>query len=137
MGTSELPSSKKVVKRSGKVSAKPGKVTARVTYATMKITPDDDRAYDSAVEKVRSKLGARFAMYINGEHWASTGEETPHASPVDTRLIVSHFPKGTRDDVKSAIDAARDAYPEMERHPLQRACEDPPESRRPDRRTTF
>jgi len=114
-----LPSSKKVVKRLKKASAKTGKVVPRITYATLKFTPEDDRAYDRAVERVRGKLGTRFAMYVNGEHWASTGEETPHASPVDTRLIVSYFPKGTRDDVKSAIDAARDAYPKWSATPYK------------------
>jgi 1-pyrroline-5-carboxylate dehydrogenase len=113
-----LPSSKKVVKRSRKVSAKSVK-GPRITYATLKITPDDDRAYDGAVASVRGKLGDRFAMYINGEKWVSTGEEVPHASPVDTRLIVSYFPKGTRDDVKSAIDAARDAYPNWSATPYK------------------
>ena len=49
-------------------------------------------------------------MYVNGEEWASTGEAMSHASPVDTRLTVSHFPKGTRDDAKSAIDAAQGAF---------------------------
>ena len=50
-------------------------------------------------------------MYINGKHWASTGEEMEHRSPIDTRIVVSSFPKGARDDVKSAISAARDALP--------------------------
>jgi 1-pyrroline-5-carboxylate dehydrogenase len=83
----------------------------RITYATLKVTPEDDEAYDKAVEFVRSKLGSRFTMYINGEHWVSTGEEMEHRSPSDTRIVVSYFPKGTRDDVKSAISAARDAFP--------------------------
>lgn len=82
----------------------------RITYATLTITPKDDHAYDKAVEQVRNRLGSRFSMFINGEKWASTGEDSPHASPVDTRTIVSFFPKGTRDDARSAIDAARDAY---------------------------
>ena len=33
-----------------------------------------------------------------------------HPSPIDTRIIVSYFPKGTRDDAKSAISVARDAF---------------------------
>ena len=104
-----MSSSKRAPKRSSKVSGKGGKV-ARITYATMKITAEDDRAYDSAVEKVRGQLGTRFAMYVNGEKWVGTGEEAPHASPVNTRLVVSYFPKGKREDAKAAIDAARGAY---------------------------
>ncbi len=58
-------------------------------------------------------------MYVNGEKWASTGEEMSHSSPVDTNIIVSYFPKGTRDDAKSAVDAARDAFPEWSAHPYK------------------
>ncbi len=90
---------------------KPALKVPRITYATLKVTPMDDMAYDEAVKQVRIKLGSRFVMYINGEKWASTGEYVPHASPVDTRITASYFPMGSRDDVKSAIDAARDAYP--------------------------
>jgi 1-pyrroline-5-carboxylate dehydrogenase len=50
-------------------------------------------------------------MFVNGEKWTSTREEFSHVSPVDTRIVVSYFPKGTRDDVKSAIASARDAFP--------------------------
>jgi 1-pyrroline-5-carboxylate dehydrogenase len=110
--------SKRVAKRPNKKPVKGGRVP-RITYATLTITPDDDRAYDSAVETVRGKLGTRFAMYVNGERWTSTGEEVPHASPVNTTLTVSYFPKGTRDDVKSAIDAARDAYPKWATTPYK------------------
>ena len=97
-----MPTSKKT--KSRKVTKVP-----RITYATLKITPDDDRAYDQAVEQVRARLGSRFAMYVNGERWIGTGEEVSHASPVDASVVVSNFPKGTREDAKAAIDAARDA----------------------------
>ncbi len=91
----------------------------RITYATLRITPKDDEAYDKAVQQVRNRLGSRFTMYINGEEWASTGEKSPHASPVNTRIIVSYFPKGTRDDAKAAIDASRDAYPKWSSVPYK------------------
>jgi 1-pyrroline-5-carboxylate dehydrogenase len=110
-------SSKRPRKKVSRAKAAPK--VPRITYATLKITPKDDEAYDKAVHLVRSGLGGRFAMYINGEKWASTGEEIPHASPVDTRVIVSYFPKGTRDDAKSAIDAARDAYPKWSAMPYK------------------
>jgi len=101
-----LPDSKKTSVKSK--PRKPAKAP-RITYATLKITPDDDRSYDHAVEQVRAHLGSRFAMYVNGQRWLGTGEEASHASPVDTSIVVSHFPKGTREDAKAAIDAARDA----------------------------
>jgi 1-pyrroline-5-carboxylate dehydrogenase len=99
-----LSTSKKSTAKSRKVTKVP-----RITYATLKITPEDDRAYDHAVEQIRGRLGSRFAMYVNGERWIGTGEEASHLSPVDTSVVVSYFPRGTREDAKAAIDAARDA----------------------------
>jgi 1-pyrroline-5-carboxylate dehydrogenase len=83
----------------------------RITYATLKVTPEDDKAYEKAVEQVKAKLGNHYPIFIDGEERAATGEEMVHVCPVDTRIIVSYFPKGTTDDVKSAIAAARQAYP--------------------------
>ena len=98
---------------------KAGSKVPRITYATLSIAPKDDQAYDAAVVEVRARLGTRFSMYINGEKWASTGEEMTHPSPVDTRIVVSYFPKGSRDDAKSAIDAARDAFPKWSALPYK------------------
>ena len=110
MVTSKSARKRRVAARTVGAKAKSGSKVPRITYATLKITPTDDQAYEKAVAQVRNKLGSRFTMYINGEQWASTGEEMSHASPIDTRIIVSYFPKGTRDDVKSAISVAREAF---------------------------
>jgi 1-pyrroline-5-carboxylate dehydrogenase len=86
----------------------------------MTITPKDDQAYDKAVEAVQRNLGRVFSMSINGEKWVSTGESTSRASPVDTTITVSQFPKGTRDDAKSAITAARNAFPKWSALPYRK-----------------
>lgn len=114
-----MVSSKRARSKVSKPKSKAAPKVQRITYATIKITPRDDAIYNNAVQLVRSRPGGRFAMYINGEKWASTGEEIPHSSPVDTRVIVSYFPKGTREDAKSAIDAARDAYPKWSAMPYK------------------
>lgn len=113
-----MPSSRKVKKNPTKASSKADKVV-RITYATMRITPEDDRAYDHAVEQVRAQLGGHFAMYVNGEKWVGTGEEVPHPSPINTGITVSHFPKGTRDDAKAAVDAAQEAYTKWSETPYK------------------
>ncbi len=97
-------------KKSTKGGASRKSKTPKITYATLTITPKDDEAYEHAVKEVRARLGSHYSMYINGEKWNSTGEEYTHASPLNTDLVVSYFPKGSRDDVKAAIDAARDAF---------------------------
>ncbi len=92
-----------------KTSAK--KQLSRITYATLTVTPQDDEAYEKAVANVRSGLGNHMPMFINGAERKSNAGEFDHPSPVDTRLAVSYFPKGTREDAKDAIRAARKAYP--------------------------
>ncbi len=82
----------------------------RITYATLAITPDDDKKYDDAVERVRQELGKHFPNFVNGESRPSSGGENAHASPVDTRKVVSYFPKGTREDAQHAIRVAHEAF---------------------------
>jgi len=82
----------------------------RITYATLAVTPEDDKAYDAAVAKVRAELGKHFTNFVNGAARASRAGEFAHVSPVDTRSIVSYFPKGAREDTRDAIQAARAAF---------------------------
>lgn len=82
----------------------------RITYATLAITPDDDKAYDAAVVQVKSELGKHFSNFVNGAARGSSAGEIAHPSPVDQRSIVSHFPKATREDTRAAIQAAHDAF---------------------------
>ncbi len=103
----KTPTTRKV-KRAVKQAAKPK--VPRITYATLTITPKDDEAYEAAVARVRGQLGTHFKNYINGEA-CSAPEENAHPSPVDTRMIVSYFPKATREDARNAIRAAKAAFP--------------------------
>ena len=75
-----------------------------VTYAALAVTPGDDEAYDAAVAKRRGELGKHFANYVNGAARGSSAGEFAHASPVDTRVIVSYFPRGTREDARDGRD---------------------------------
>lgn len=99
---------KKTIKRVAKksVAHKP----PRITYATLAVTPDDDKAYDAAVEKIRGELGKHFSNFVDGKARTSTAGEFAHHSPVDTRCVVSYFPKGTREDTRDAIQAAHRAF---------------------------
>ncbi len=98
---------KKPVKRVAKKSAPK---IPRITYATLAVTPDDDKVYDAAVVKVRNELGKHFTNFVNGQARTSTAGEFAHHSPVNTNWVVSYFPKGTREDTRDAIQAARQAF---------------------------
>jgi 1-pyrroline-5-carboxylate dehydrogenase len=107
-----MPKKKVADKASPKFKATPAKPAPvpRITYATLAVTPDDDKQYETAVAKVRKQLGKHFSNYVNNAARVSSAGEFAHPSPVDTKMIVSHFPKGTREDTRYAIQAARVAF---------------------------
>jgi 1-pyrroline-5-carboxylate dehydrogenase len=83
----------------------------KITYATLSAdNPELQTAFDNAVEWARGELGKTYPMLIGPELRA--GQETfEHRSPIDTNLVVSRFPVGTRGDVRDAVAAARQAFP--------------------------
>jgi 1-pyrroline-5-carboxylate dehydrogenase len=83
----------------------------KVTYATLSAgqTPEFNRAYDEAVEKVRKDLGKTHPNLIGGKE-VPAREAFPDTSPADTRVVLGRFASGTREDAKAAIAAARKAY---------------------------
>ncbi len=84
----------------------------RITYATLAVTEKDHAAYEAAVARQREQLNMHYTNFVNGKPLpAHDGNEQKHVSPTDTRLIVSYFPRGSREDTQAAIRAARAAAP--------------------------
>jgi len=83
----------------------------KITYATLSAdNPELQESFDRAVTWARGELGKSYPMLVGGEE--RTGNEFfEHRSPIDTDLVVSRFPIGTRLDVQDAIAAARVAFP--------------------------
>jgi len=83
----------------------------KLTYATMFDPPAAmHTSFDAALERVQSQLGATHAMWINGARHAS--ERTFDVfSPIDTRVLIGRFPRGTREDVDAAIQAGHRSFP--------------------------
>src|SRR5512139_181347 len=83
----------------------------KITYATMSADQMEDlhRELDAAIAGVRSLFGKTHPMFIDGREVLGAGlfDET---SPIDTRILLGRFQKGTREHVKSAVDAARAAF---------------------------
>jgi 1-pyrroline-5-carboxylate dehydrogenase len=86
--------------------------TAKVTYATMAADHMEalQRELDAAVVSVRSGFGETHPMFIDGNEVVGSGvfDDT---SPIDTRILIGRFQKGTRDRVKDAVAAAQAAFP--------------------------
>ncbi len=83
----------------------------KVTYATLAAgqTPEFNRAYDEAAEKVRKSLGKTHPLLIGGRE-VSAPETFADTCPADTRVTLGRFTSGTREDARAAIRAAREAY---------------------------
>lgn len=111
-----MPAKKKLVKHSvskrvtQRVAQKSVSKLPRITYATLAVSPEDDRRYDAAVEKVRTELGRHYTNFVNGQARTSTAGEFAHHSPVNNHWVVSYFPNGTREDTRAALQAARQAF---------------------------
>ncbi|MGH2446011.1 MAG: aldehyde dehydrogenase family protein [Candidatus Limnocylindria bacterium] len=83
----------------------------KITYATLSADNEElQAAFDAALERARAELGRTYPMIIGSERRLSD-DTFEDRSPIDTDLVVARFPKGTRQDARDAIDAARASYP--------------------------
>jgi 1-pyrroline-5-carboxylate dehydrogenase len=83
----------------------------KITYATLSADNEElQSAFDRALAEARLELGRTHPMLIGAEE-RSHPETFDDRSPIDSELVVSRFPVGTREDVRDAIAAAREAYP--------------------------
>jgi 1-pyrroline-5-carboxylate dehydrogenase len=92
----------------------------RVTYATLAAgqTADFKKQFDDALERVRGWFGRDHAHVIDGQSVA--GEAfLEDRSPIDTRVVIGRFPRGTSADVERAVTAARGAFPAWSRRPYE------------------
>jgi 1-pyrroline-5-carboxylate dehydrogenase len=83
------------------------------TFGRLKATGREEefhRLYEDAVRLVRSKLGATYPMVIGGIETTSSEGTFVDYSPSDTKLVVGHFQKGTREDARRAIEASLKAF---------------------------
>jgi 1-pyrroline-5-carboxylate dehydrogenase len=89
----------------------PTPAAPKVTYATLAAgqTPEFHKAYDDALDSIRRQLGRTYPMFYGGRE--VQGKETfADTSPSDTRVVLGQFARGTRDDAKAAIAAARRGF---------------------------
>jgi 1-pyrroline-5-carboxylate dehydrogenase len=89
-----------------------GKPPAKITYATMNADrmEDLDRELDRAIEKVRSTFPRSYPLMIGGRE-VRAADEFDDRSPIDTRILLGTFQQAGREHVRSAIAAARAAFP--------------------------
>ena len=87
----------------------------KITYVTLFADESIHPKYDSAVKSLSKNLGKHYRMQIDGEEVGSKEGEFSVRSPIDTAIVVGHFPLGARKHAKAAIAAANRAFPSWSR----------------------
>ena len=84
----------------------------KITYATMSADRMEDlhRELDRAIEQVKSTFGRSYPLMIGGRE-VKASAEFDDRSPIDTRILIGRFQQGGREHVRSAVAAARAAFP--------------------------
>ncbi|MGI8928059.1 MAG: aldehyde dehydrogenase family protein [Candidatus Limnocylindrales bacterium] len=89
----------------------------KVTYATLRADNEElHEQFEVGAEKARSHLGQHHPNYINGQPRHGDGEFEDR-SPIDETNVLGWFAKGTRQDAKDAVAAAKAAAPGWARTP--------------------
>lgn len=95
----------------------------KITYTTMSVDDHElHEAFDAGVERVRQLKGSTLPMLINGKK-VTAAETFPVYNPADTREPLAYFQKGTAEDAKAAIAAARATFPDWAATPWEERCD--------------
>ena len=78
--------------------------------------PDNRRAMEAALAKVRSEFGREYQLRIDGQ-WTATGDKLVSVNPSNPQEIVGIHHKATKELANRAIESAYDFFPEWSRTP--------------------
>ncbi|MGE5358681.1 MAG: aldehyde dehydrogenase family protein [Bacteroidales bacterium] len=85
-------------------------MTFKLTYSTMFNPPEEmHERFEAALAEVRTRLGATYALYVDGRDAAAACTYAKR-SPIDQRLLLGHFPLGDATDAHRAMAAAKRAF---------------------------
>jgi 1-pyrroline-5-carboxylate dehydrogenase len=91
----------------------------KITYATLRNDNEElHRLYDEGIARARTQLGQHHPNWIAGEARQGDGEFEDR-SPIDSEQVLGWFARGTRQDARDAIAAARAAFPGWAATPWQ------------------
>jgi 1-pyrroline-5-carboxylate dehydrogenase len=83
----------------------------KITYATLRTDNEALHAdFEAGIEQARTRLGRSHPNVIGGQPRPGQGESELR-SPIDQDVVVGRFARGTREDVRDAIAAARATQP--------------------------
>jgi len=90
----------------------------KITYATLNNDNDEmHRQFEAGLVRARGMLGDQYPNFVNGSDRDGDGTFEKR-SPIDGTLMGT-FAKGTREDAREAVAAAKAAFPDWSRTPWQ------------------
>ena len=91
----------------------------KITYATLRADNEELHAqFEAGLATARANLGGYHRNYVGGE-WRDGDGTFEVRSPIDSRIVLGTFAKGTARDVDDAVAAARAAQPAWTAVPWQ------------------
>jgi len=83
----------------------------KITYATLRADNEElHQLYEAGLVQARSRLGGQHRNFVGGRERDGDGTFALR-SPIDSEMLVGTFARGTRQDVRDAVEAARLAQP--------------------------
>lgn len=83
---------------------------AKITYVTLSADESLHPKFEAALKRLSKKLGNSHPMHIGDGEVRSDSGEFESRSPIDTSLVVSRFPIGTREHARQAVESAHGAF---------------------------
>ena len=95
------------------------KKPTKITYVTLAADESLHPKFEAALKRLSAKLGQSYLMHIGSEEVRSDAGEFESRSPIDTSIVVSRVPVGTRDHARRAIEAAHKGFDSWSAMPWQ------------------
>src|SRR5437899_1430335 len=84
----------------------------KLTYVTLLADPSIHPKYEAALKQIETEFGKHHPMYINGRKVLASEGEFDVRSPLDTKILLGYFQKGSAKLARKAIEAGKDAFEE-------------------------
>ncbi len=90
---------------------------AKITYVTLLADPSIHPKYEAALKQIEADLGKHHPMFVDGRKITANDGEFDVRSPLDTKILLGYFQKGTSQHARKAIESGKAAFELWSRKP--------------------